>query len=89
LCASGIDKYSSLNDGDSYYVSATLEIYMTPENKNQPQQGGEGNKSGQQGQQQAAKNPGQQASEKAGQTPARADFERNPAPWRGSLLMPL
>jgi hypothetical protein len=63
-----------LNDEHSDYISTILEMYMTqdnmtPDNKDQPQQGGQGNSPGQQGQQPGQK-PGQQTqqpSEKPGQ----------------------
>src|SRR5712672_2391423 len=59
----------SLNDDHSNCISENLEIYMYQDNKGQPQQGGQNNQSGQQGQQ-PGKNPGQQTqqpSEKPGQ----------------------
>jgi hypothetical protein len=59
-----------LNDEHSNYSLAILEIYMNQDNKGQPQQGGQSNKPGQQGQQQPGQKPGQQTqqpSEKPGQ----------------------
>lgn len=59
----------NLNDEHSNYISAIWEIDMNQDNKGQPQQGGQSDKPGQQGQQPGQK-PGQQTqqpSEKPGQ----------------------
>jgi hypothetical protein len=59
-----------LNDEHSNYSLAIFEISMNQDNKDQPQQGGQSNKPGQQGQQQPGQSPGQQTqqpSEKPGQ----------------------
>jgi hypothetical protein len=64
---------------------------MNKDDKGQPQQGGQSNKPGQQGQQ-PGQNPGQQTQQPAKsltRAPARADFDWTPPTRRGPLLAAL